>query len=355
MTRERIQLSAQTAENFLHQVLDQCAPSPARVIFPEVLEASAENIGSVLRKCDFDTDVQVFPETYFSQSDRLAASLGWVPSQQESPKLLVLFGAQPWEVPFEGEHLVEIEAMKRREALLAADHRLVFVDYPRGARLDQEVDLRAPDMARIYRQSLTINYTAMRQTNAQLQAAMRDAKTIRITCAEGTDVQLRVDGRAWLSEDCRLGDAEPAVFLPGGEIYVPAQEESAQGQVAFRYCGERRIARFDNGVLMQVCNAQSARDSKLEEEFGVGQEPLCEFGIGTNPWAPPWQIGTVYEKSSGTVHVAVGGNAHFGGKRHSPRHADLIIRKPTVEVDGVMLELPSARWMEYDFTARTTD
>ena len=71
------------------------------------------------------------------------------------------------------------------------------------------------------------------------------------------------------------------------------------------------------------------------------------MGIGTNAWAPPWQIGTLYEKSAGTVHVAVGGNAHFGGQRQSPRHADLVIRDPQFLVDRQVVPLPSADWRSF--------
>ena len=72
------------------------------------------------------------------------------------------------------------------------------------------------------------------------------------------------------------------------------------------------------------------------------------MGIGTNAWAPPWQIGTLYEKSAGTVHVAVGGNAHFGGQRESPRHGDLVIRDPQMWVDGQPLPLPEAEWASFN-------
>ena len=101
---------------------------------------------------------------------------------------------------------------------------------------------------------------------------------------------------------------------------------------------------FEGGVLRDVRRANGSNDVGLAEEMGAGLEPLCEVGIGTNQWAPPWQIGTIYEKSAGTIHVAVGGNAHFGGLRDSPRHMDLIVRQPTLKVDGTPLALPPGLW-----------
>jgi len=354
MRRERIQLTPETAERFLSQVLGDDPPSTARIVFPAVLSQTAEAIASTLNARGISSEIDCVAEDAFRQTDPVEASKGWVPEVGDTPTLLVLLGAQPWETSFDGDHWVEIEAMKRREGLIAAGHRLVFIDWPRGARLDREVDLRAADMARIYTDSLTIDYDAMRATNAQLLDAVAGATEVQITCPEGTNLSLSVTGRRWLAEDCALRADEPAIFLPGGEIYVSVQEDSAEGQVAFRYCGERRIAIFSKGILQCVRRPDESRDSNLEEEFGAGVEPLCEFGVGTNAWAPPWQIGTIYEKSSGTVHVAVGGNAHFGGERDSPRHADLIIREPTVTLLGRCLALPGSKWKAYGYTRGTT-
>ena len=353
MRRERIQLTPEAAAAFLAEVLDDATPRRAHVVFPEVLQETAQSLAAALGERGVHAEVTVFAESTYRQADRAEASKGWVPDVTDDAELLVLFGAQPWETPFEDDHEVEIAAMKRREALIHAGRRLIFIDWPRGARLDREVDLSAKDMARIYGDSLTIDYPAMRETNAQLMRAVADAAHVHITCPEGTDVTLSVKDRVWLAEDCRLSAEEPAIYLPGGEIYVPAHETSAEGHVAFRHCGEARVAFFEAGRLMTIRDGQGARDAALEEEIGAGFEPLCEFGIGTNAWAPPWQIGTIYEKSSGTVHVAVGGNAHFGGERESARHADLIIRDPVVRVDGEVLTLPQSLWKSYGYGKET--
>ena len=260
--------------------------------------------------------------------------------------MLVLSGVRPWANQVEGDHLVEIEAMIRREALLAAGQRLLFIDWPRGARRDAEIDLRPVAMRDIYKRAFDIDYDVMRTWNRALLKHVERAQHVQISCPAGTEIKLSVAGRRWLAEDCALGADEPAVYLPGGEIYTSVCEESATGQVIFHHTGHPRIARFDKGKLLSVEHADGTPDEELGEEMGVGQEPLCELGIGTNPWAPPWQIGTLYEKSAGTVHVAVGGNAHFGGLRDSPRHMDLIIREPELMIDGRQIPLPPALWMK---------
>jgi len=186
----------------------------------------------------------------------------------------------------------------------------------------------------------------MRRWNQDLLAILDGVEEVRVTCAYGTDVCFGVYPRRFLPENCRMSDAEPDVYLPGGEVYVAVQESTAHGTVAFRHVGAPRLATFEEGVLTSVTDEAGARDYALEEELGCGVEPLCEFGVGTNTWSPPWQIGTLYEKCAGTIHVAVGGNHHFGGERASPRHMDLVVRDPTVWLGARRLALPRADWRD---------
>lgn len=338
-------LSAEVARRVLAEVLPAGVAGRATVLFPEVLGETARRLASALEARGVSTGIVLSRERDFGGLPLEAAAASWVPPPgPDTPPLLVLFGAQPWSRPFEEDWRVELRAMENREALLRAGHRLLFVEWPRGARRDAEVDLRAAETSRLFERALDVDYDLVRRWNRRLAEALDGARDVRIRCPHGTDVRLSVAGRRFLPEDCRLGEDEPAVFLPGGEIYAPAVEDSAHGTVAFRSRGEPRLARFEGGLLVSLERADGTPDRELGQELGLGEEPLCELGCGTNPWAPPWQVGTLYEKSAGTVHVAVGGNAHFGGRRESPRHMDLVVRDPEVEVDGRPLALPPAEW-----------
>ena len=317
----------------------------ARVVFPRRLESAARTLAAALALHARPVDLVLTDDVDFSGPDHEASARAWVPAPGPGvPPLLLLYGAQPWGRPFEDDYRVELAAMGNREALKAAGHALVFVEWPRGARRDAEVDLRPGPVASIFERALDVDYEELRAWNQTLIEALTGVDAVAIRCPAGTDLRLRIGGRRRIAEDCRLGELEPAVFLPGGEVYVAVREDSAAGVVAFRSRGEPRLARFEGGLLVAVETGDGRADVGLAEEMAVGREPLCEFGVGTNCWAPPWQIGTIYEKSAGTVHVAVGGNAHFGGRRRSPRHVDLVIRDPAVRVDGRPLALPRADW-----------
>lgn len=344
MDGDSTQLNLEQAARVMGQVLAPGGETDAVVMLPTWMAPTARSLDAALTSLGYRVTValQSTPEpATMSVAD---CADRWVPVAPGPEALLVLCGVRPWSESVVGDHHVEIEAMGRREALLAAGRRLLFIDWPRGARRDAEIDLRPKEMNALYGRAFDIDYDTMRRWNHSLLAQLNGACEVYVRCPAGTDLRLSVAGRRWLPEDCILGSDEPAVYLPGGEIYTAAREDSASGQVVFHHVGEPRIARFERGLLLTVERGNGSSDDELAEEMGVGTEPLCELGIGTNPWAPPWQVGTLYEKSAGTVHVAVGGNAHFGGERDSPRHMDLIIRDPEVLVDGATLALPPGLW-----------
>jgi hypothetical protein len=348
MKRDVVHMKEESVRQMFRELLGERREGRALIVFPAVLERTARGIESALTDLGMDASLRLADEALFRESAPEVAAEYWVPKPSaDIPPTLILFGAQPWESNFDEDYKIELQAMQNREGLKAAGHKIIFVEWPRGARLDKEVDLTASDLANIFDKSMAGVYGEIRAWNRKLMATVAGVSKVHITCPQGTELHLSVAERTWLSEDCHLGEDEPAIYLPGGEIYVPAEETSAHGEVVFYYCGDKRIGRFAQGILVEVRRDDGSADNERGEEMGVGTEPLCEFGIGTNPWAPPWQIGTIYEKSAGTVHVAVGGNAHFGGERDSPRHADIVIREPSVWLDGQKLALPPALWNEF--------
>jgi len=70
------------------------------------------------------------------------------------------------------------------------------------------------------------------------------------------------------------------------------------------------------------------------EEPYLSRRNMAEFGIGTNPNAKKPDNTLESEKIKGTAHMAVGDNAHMGGKVHTDFHQDFIQPKPDVWVDG---------------------
>jgi leucyl aminopeptidase (aminopeptidase T) len=127
------------------------------------------------------------------------------------------------------------------------------------------------------------------------------------------------------------------IYLPGGEVYAPAVEDSARGALAFSSWGTPYRMRIEGGLPVDLTGGTEPRRRALSDSLRLGTEPLCEVGIGTNPRAAPLEVGALVEKALGTAHVAFGANTHFGGVHAGPVHADLVIASPDIDVDGRML------------------
>ncbi len=146
-------------------------------------------------------------------------------------------------------------------------------------------------------------------------------KKLRI-CAEGTDIEMSVEGRNWLN--C-YGRAD----LPDGEVFTAPREDSVNGTVKFSFPARNASGvqlTFQDGVVVSA--KADAGDPYLQETLRTpGANRLGEIGIGTNfNLANP--IGQILfdEKIGGTVHLALG-SAYpaSGGVNQSPLHWDLIL------------------------------
>ena len=77
---------------------------------------------------------------------------------------------------------------------------------------------------------------------------------------------------------------------------------------------------------MQKQILESANDHQV---YNIG-----ELGVGLNPKAKLCGLMLEDEGAFGSVHIALGSNADFGGKTKAARHIDLIISKATLILDG---------------------
>ena len=82
-----------------------------------------------------------------------------------------------------------------------------------------------------------------------------------------------------------------------------------------------------------------AEGARVEYEPREGQKGpeatnVAELGIGTNEEAILTGNILEDEKIFGTAHVAFGASAGIGGTIQVPVHLDVVIKEPTVEIDG---------------------
>jgi aminopeptidase len=140
--------------------------------------------------------------------------------------------------------------------------------------------------------------------------------------------------------------------LPAGEICLAPLEDQADGTVVFdlAFWDGRRVedleVRFERGVVTPV---RAAREFEfftgILAASDAGAHVIGELGIGLNPAVgEPCGYTLTDEKILGTVHLALGDNRMLGGVNDSTLHWDMMILRPTVEVDGRPL-LDDGEWL----------
>jgi aminopeptidase len=144
--------------------------------------------------------------------------------------------------------------------------------------------------------------------------------------ADGTDLDLRVDGRTWINSDGRRN-------MPSGEVFTGPLEDSANGTISFTIPSSPAGVEVAQVALQfrdgEVVRARAERgDAYLQQALNTdaGARFLGELGIGTNAGIdrPTGSI-LLDEKIAGTVHLALGRSyPETGGRNASALHWDLI-------------------------------
>ena len=181
----------------------------------------------------------------------------------------------------------------------------------------------------------------LRRRGAAVCAALDRASEARITCANGSDLRLGLEGRASIVDAGDLTGRGAFGNLPCGEGFIAPLEGTGEGTLVVdgSIAG---VGRVDEPVPLTV------RDGRLTEAGGAAGEALlelltvhgadgtnvAELGIGTNEEAILTGNILEDEKILGTAHVAFGASAGIGGTVQVPVHLDCVVLEPTVEIDG---------------------
>jgi len=226
--------------------------------------------------------------------------------------------------------------------------RWVGISYPTPGRA-RESGIPLKKFRDIILSSLDIDYQKLAEKGRNIVNAVSGAVKVNVTSDKGTNIQFQVKDRKWIiddgiisSEDIKLGDI--GLNLPCGEVFICPLEESAEGTVFFDvptdYYGHKIVGitlEFKEGKIIRYDAEQGKKEFTDVLAAATGdKDKIAEFAIGLNPKARFINDITVDEKVLGTIHIAIGDNkgSAYGGKNNSSIHWDLIMTRPTVEVDG---------------------
>jgi leucyl aminopeptidase (aminopeptidase T) len=183
--------------------------------------------------------------------------------------------------------------------------------------------IRLESLVRTY----AIDLEELRRFRQGILAALSGAQEMHVTSAGGTDITLHprhwhaTDGEVFTApvEDGTHGDIWVDGCAYGGPPRAPFLLEVREGRVVnLDDLGEDEQQRWVHKDLTRDANARV----------------LAELGIGIHPDAQWDQDLMESEQARGTCHFGFGHNRAFGGGNESSYHFDLVVRAPSIEVDG---------------------
>lgn len=182
-------------------------------------------------------------------------------------------------------------------------------------------------------------------TNIVLEA-FNGVKNITVTSKKGTNITFSIEGRNPIASTGVLRNIGESGNIPSGEVYVAPIEESVNGLLVIDG-SVATIGLLSHPIYMEIKDGVVTKISgkggearflgRLINKFDDGSKTVCEFGIGTNPYAKLTGEILEDEKVLGTVHFAFGNNMSFGGKINVPMHIDGLISKPTVHFEDRLI------------------
>jgi leucyl aminopeptidase (aminopeptidase T) len=192
---------------------------------------------------------------------------------------------------------------------------------------------------------IDIDYDVLIELHKKVRPLIVNSREIRITTPLGTSVVTAVHDTHGQSHQI-LKD-KPGSFgnLPVGEIDSGIIREKTNGVIFFDGSFPQiglldlpiKVTVKDGSGEISPDSDQARKLQKMLAKVGPDAFKLAELGIGTNPNCKITGIVLEDEKVLGTVHFAFGNDLSYNGTNDVPIHLDGVVKKPTIEVDGILL------------------
>lgn len=181
----------------------------------------------------------------------------------------------------------------------------------------------------------------MRRRGWAIVNTMNRGSRVRITDGNGSDLSFSIEGREGIVDAGELTARGAFGNLPCGEGFIAPVEGSANGTLvvdgsiaAIGLVESPVQLTIEGGHLVGATGDEGAQLMELLTPHGPGGTNVAELGIGTNEEAILTGNILEDEKIFGTAHVAFGASAGIGGTVQVPVHLDVVVKEPTVEIDG---------------------
>jgi leucyl aminopeptidase (aminopeptidase T) len=188
---------------------------------------------------------------------------------------------------------------------------------------------------------MSADMEGLRRKGRAIAELLTAGSEARITCPNGSDLRLGLDGRTGIPDAGELTERGAFGNLPCGEGFIAPVEGTAEGRLvvdgtigAVGLDDEPAELQIAGGHLCSAAGSRGKRLLELLTAAGAEGTNVAELGIGTNEKAILSGEILEDEKLLGTAHVAFGASAAIGGTVQVPIHIDCLVLKPDVTVDG---------------------
>ncbi len=244
------------------------------------------------------------------------------------------------------------EAMKAAQVIFSAVS--ISITHTRAVKEAVAAGARAIAMTAVTEEmmvsgGLEADFPQVKVTCKAVGERMARAKTAHVTSREGTDLTFRVEGRRVNVMPCVV---EPGEFSPAptAEVNFSPIEGSANGVIvadaSIPYLGIgllKQPIRFTvrDGFIVAIEGGDPDQVATLKKAWEQQADPnvynVAEMGIGMNPKCRFTGIMLEDEGVLGSIHIGTGTSITLGGTVKAKSHYDLIMSKPTLELDGEQL------------------
>jgi leucyl aminopeptidase (aminopeptidase T) len=195
---------------------------------------------------------------------------------------------------------------------------------------------------------MACDFETMAARSRQVAELLGEAGEARLSCPLGSAMTFDLSGRDGVPDDGDLSAGGAFGNLPCGEGFIsPLSGEGTLYAVSLGGLGlPDEPVRLDvrDGRLADASGQWGARWTAMMDAAGEQGRNLAELGVGTNDRATLTGNMLEDEKMLGTVHVAFGASAGFGGTVSVPVHLDCLVADATLDV-GATRVLDAGRFV----------
>lgn len=209
----------------------------------------------------------------------------------------------------------------------------------KGARIASMPGITISMMKRV----LNVDFNKIKIINEKIINKLKNKNKIKIMTKKETNIEFYTKGRKWIGDDGVYTKKGDFGNLPAGEVFVAPLEGKTNGTIIVD-ASVGGLGKVDKNIIIAVkdgfivdVNGGLVAKSFTKSLKNKLYKNIAELGIGTNYKAKVTGEVLEDEKILGTCHIAFGNNKHFGGKVDVPFHVDVVVKRPTIYADDVLI------------------